>query len=409
VSELRDYFRDPCLGALSRGIETLSRDTAVLYPVLLPDRLVLLLEAGGKLIQKVSPVQKDRLNRLSMEFAHALRRGLAFNEPARQLYNILIRPVSPVLEQHKIKTLVHVPGGVLRLLPLAALMDGDTFLVEKYALVTAPGLTLLDPAPFQEEGKKSLVAGLSEPGPVIYDLPSGVWQALGDQSRSGIKTTIRGLALEVVSTTDPAGGDIPGPASEKQGQQVRNALALPGVEHEVKALSGRLDAKVLFNDTFRLEDFSMELKARPYSIIHIASHGFFGGTPDQNFIMTYDRRLDMNDLESLIRPRQLADHPVELIALSACQTAEGDDKSPLGLAGVVLKSGARSALGSLWPVSDQASQEIFPLFYSFLENKGQETSTKARALQMAQMTLMNKENFRHPFYWAPFILVGNWL
>jgi CHAT domain-containing protein len=153
----------------------------------------------------------------------------------------------------------------------------------------------------------------------------------------------------------------------------------------------------------------MELKARPYSIIHIASHGFFGGTPDQNFIMTYDRRLDMNDLESLIRPRQLADHPVELIALSACQTAEGDDKSPLGLAGVVLKSGARSALGSLWPVSDQASQEIFPLFYSFLENKGQETSTKARALQMAQMTLMNKENFRHPFYWAPFILVGNWL
>ena len=409
VSELRDFFRDPCLGALSRGIETLSPDTAVLYPVLLPDRLVLLLEAGGKLIQKVSTIQKDRLNRLSMEFAHALRKGLEFNELAGELYNVLIRPVSPVLETHQIKTLVYVPGGVLRLLPLAALMDGDTFLVEKYALVTAPGLTLLDPAPFREEGKKSLVAGLSEPGPVIYDLPSSVWQAIGNQDQSDIKTSIRGLVLEVVSTTGTGGPHRPDQASEKQGHRVREALALPGVKHEIKALSGRLDAKVLFNDTFRLEDFSMELKEHPYSIIHIASHGFFGGAPEQNFIMTYDRRLDMNDLESLIRPKQLADHPVELIALSACQTAEGDERSPLGLAGVVLKSGARSALGSLWPVSDLASQEIFPLFYSFLGNKGQETSTKARALQMAQLALMNQERFRHPFYWAPFILVGNWL
>jgi len=407
VSELRDFFRDPCLGALSHGIETLSKDTAVLYPVLLPDRLVLLLDAGGKLIQKNSSVQPDQLHHMTVEFARALRKRFDFRVLARQLYDVLIQPVSPVLEKYGIKTLVHVPDGVLRLLPLAALMKGDRFLVEEYALVTAPGLTLLDPAPFREQDKKSLVAGISEPGPVIYDLPPGVWQKLGGRG-ADIKPSIRGLALERVASTDFNDSVKSDPASEEQSHKVRKALALPGVEQEIRMLSGRLNAKVLFNDTFCLEGFSLELKENPYNIVHIASHGFFGGSPEQNFIMTYDRRLNMNDLESLIRPRQLADQPVELIVLSACQTAEGDEKSPLGLAGVVLKSGARSALGSLWPISDQASQEIFPLFYSFLEDNG-EPSVKARALQMAQLTLMKKDIFRHPFYWAPFILVGNWL
>ena len=82
--------------------------------------------------------------------------------------------------------------------------------------------------------------------------------------------------------------------------------------------------------------------------------------------MTYDRRLEMERLKSLIRPKQLADSPVELITLSACQTAEGDDRSPLGLTGVVLKSGARSALGSLWSVSDDAAKQLLPAFYELL-------------------------------------------
>lgn len=162
----------------------------------------------------------------------------------------------------------------------------------------------------------------------------------------------------------------------------------------------------MLNEDLQKDRFSKELKEKAYKVIHIASHGFFGGAPEQNFIMTYDSILNMNQLEALIRPKQFAESPVELVTLSACQTAEGDDRSPLGLSGVALKSGARSALGSLWPVSDHAAQELLPIFYHFLEN---DSVSKAEALQKAQLMLMQDERFQHPYYWASFILIGNWL
>jgi CHAT domain-containing protein len=408
LSELRDYFRDPCLAALSRGIETLSPDTAVLYPILLPDRLELLVKAGGQFLCKTSPIQRDRLEGQVLELAHRLRKGLAFKEQARKLYDGLLRPVISILEDHKVKTLVHVPDGVLRLLPMAALMDGEHFLVERYALVTVPGLTLLAPAPLGKYQKKTLLAGISDPGPVIYDLPQRYWDTLGNRGGFIPEKAIRGLSLEVADSCVAENSAKQDKASVDTANLVRQALALPGVKLEIERLSGHLSGKVLFNEDFRLEDFSSELQDASYSIVHIASHGFFGGAPEQNFIMTFDRRLDMNLLETLLRPKQLADQPVELITLSACQTAEGDDRSPLGLTGVVVKSGARSALGSLWPVSDLAAQELFPAFYALLDDPDS-PSSKAEALRKAQLLLLEQEAFRHPFYWSSFILVGNWL
>jgi CHAT domain-containing protein len=407
LSELRDYFRDPCLAALSKGIRTISQDTAVLYPILLPDRVELLIEAGGTLLQKTSPIPRDRLEDQVRDLACRLRKGLAYKIQARRLYDGLIRPVESVLEANGIKTLVQVPDGVLRLIPLAALMDGDKFLVERYSLATAPGLTLLDPAPFGGKGKNALVAGISFPGPVIYDLPQRYWDYFGGRPLT-TETVIRGLSLEEMNTDtrdDPGHQDR---GSEGAGNRVRQALALPGVKQEIDRLSGRLSGKVLYNEAFGADAFFSELHSAPYSIIHIASHGFFGDRPEENFIMAFDRCLDMNFLEGLIRPKQLADNPVELISLSACQTAEGDEKSPLGLTGVVLKSGARSALGSLWPVSDMASQEIFPIFYSLLDDPHL-SMTKAESLQKAQLSLLRQKAFEHPFYWSAFILVGNWL
>jgi len=122
--------------------------------------------------------------------------------------------------------------------------------------------------------------------------------------------------------------------------------------------------------------------------------------------MTYDDLLDITELESLLRPKELADDPVELLTLSACQTAEGDDRSPLGLSGVALKAGVRSALGSLWSVADEATKVLITEFYSQLQDA---ELSKAQALQRAQTALLQDDRFRHPYFWSPFILIGNWL
>jgi len=133
---------------------------------------------------------------------------------------------------------------------------------------------------------------------------------------------------------------------------------------------------------------------------------FFGGAPEQNFLMTFDHKLNMNQLGSILKPKQLSDKPIELLTLSACQTAEGDDRSPLGMAGIALKSGARSILGTLWPIADNAAQQMLPSFY---KNLIQTQTTKAKALQKAQLKLLKQKEFEHPFFWSAFILIGNWL
>ncbi|MFH0731124.1 MAG: CHAT domain-containing protein [Pseudomonadota bacterium] len=164
---------------------------------------------------------------------------------------------------------------------------------------------------------------------------------------------------------------------------------------------------VVFPSFCMADEISDRLDARqPSKSRPVASHGYFGGSPEQNFIMTYDKLMDMPMLEALVKPKQFAAHPVEMITLSACQTAEGDDRSPLGLTGIALKSGARSAMGTLWPVSDAAAQTLFPAFYRQLQDP---SKTKAEALRQAQLQLLRKSEFHHPFYWSPFILVGNWM
>jgi CHAT domain-containing protein len=101
----------------------------------------------------------------------------------------------------------------------------------------------------------------------------------------------------------------------------------------------------------------------------------------------------------------LRKNPVELLTLSACQTAVGDERAALGLAGVAIKAGARSALASLWFVNDESTSKLVTEFYQQLQNP---TLSKAQALQQAQKSLM-EQGYQHPLYWAPFLLIGNWL
>ena len=117
--------------------------------------------------------------------------------------------------------------------------------------------------------------------------------------------------------------------------------------------------------------------------------------------------MNLDDLERLIRPGQFRGRPVELVTLSACQTAAGDDRAALGMAGVAVKSGARSAIASLWFVNDQSSSDLISAFYKNLWD--QSGPTKAQALRKAQLSLLETRTYRHPCYWAPYLLIGNWL
>src|SRR6185295_17506978 len=120
------------------------------------------------------------------------------------------------------------------------------------------------------------------------------------------------------------------------------------------------------------------------------------------FLLAYDGRIGLNDLERLIRPGKYRGRPVELLTLSACQTAAGDERAALGLAGLAVKAGARSVLATLWSVQDESTALLMGEFYSQLA--GGSAITKARALQLAQLKVLHDPRFDHPGYWAPYLI-----
>jgi CHAT domain-containing protein len=155
--------------------------------------------------------------------------------------------------------------------------------------------------------------------------------------------------------------------------KLKQGLALPGVDVEIKQLSTENDVPYyLLNETFSLENLAQNLTAQPHQILHIASHGFFGSTSEESFIMTYDKILTINKLEALLGADFFKKYPIDLLTLSACQTAEGDDRSPLGISGIAIKAKVHSALGSLWSVADEATSQLDVSFLSGIEKAGYE-------------------------------------
>jgi len=140
--------------------------------------------------------------------------------------------------------------------------------------------------------------------------------------------------------------------------------------------------------------------------VHIASHAEFGGNPEDSFLLAFDGRLPMNRLAQTVgTTRFRSEQPLELLTLSACETAVGNERAGLGLAGIALQAGARSALASLWSVNDQASTQLIAEFYSRLH----EDASRAEALQQAQLAMLDHRGFRHPAFWSSFVLISSWL
>ena len=164
---------------------------------------------------------------------------------------------------------------------------------------------------------------------------------------------------------------------------------------------------MLLDESFIKSKVRSSLRDTDYSIVHIASHGMFVSISRDTFLLTYDGKLTLNELEQLLQPKQFKGKPVELLTLSACQTAVGDDRAALGLAGVAIKAGARSAVATLWCVNDEASASLITDFYQQLVNDPK--ISKAKAMQKAQLNLLKDERYAHPMYWSPYLIIGNWL
>ena len=138
----------------------------------------------------------------------------------------------------------------------------------------------------------------------------------------------------------------------------------------------------------------------------MASHAQIDREAKDSFLLTYDGRLTMDGLERFIKLSRFREKPVELLTLSACSTAAGDERAALGLAGIAIKAGARTALASLWFINDESTSILVSRFY---EQLGRPNTSMAEALRQAQLSLLAERRTRHPGYWAPFLLIGNWL
>ena len=162
----------------------------------------------------------------------------------------------------------------------------------------------------------------------------------------------------------------------------------------------------LINDAFTEANIKQELANGGFSAIHWKTHGVFSSDPAETFLVAYQDSIKANDLQSLIQTAsQDGSEPLELLVLSACETAKGDSRAILGLAGLTVKTGARTALSSYWRANDRATTLLMTYFYQQLEAG----MTKAEALRQAQIYLLQEEGYFAPHYWGTYVLVGNWL
>lgn len=357
IAELNNFLREACLESALQQVDQIDPTAAVLYPIILPDRLEIILSRPNQPLRHYSTALPQAEIEAGIHRMLQSLRVTSFPQErlpaAQQLYQWLVQPAIADLQAEEIKTLVFVADGVLRNVPMAALHDGQHYLIEQYQIATAPGLQLLRPSSLQADQTQVLVGALSE-----------------------------GLA---------------------------NFAPLPGVLQEVSQISSQVPAYVLLNQAFTTKSLEKEADRRSFTVLHLATHGQFSATVENTFIQTWDGRLTIRDLQALLQrqeDKRQQSAAIDLLVLSACQTAQGDDRAILGMAGMAIQSGAQSTLATLWAVNDQSTAAFVTTFYQALAQPG---ITKAEAVRQAQLQLLHQTQYHHPYYWAPFILVGDWL
>jgi CHAT domain-containing protein/Tfp pilus assembly protein PilF len=355
VFELQDYFQDDCVGAgrfKTTRLDVVSPTAAVVYPILLPERTEILVSLPTGMERRSLKVGAEALTAEVREFRRKLEKRTTreYLPHAQKLYDWLIRPFEAGLAASAVDTLVFVPDGVLRTVPMAALHDGKRFLIDKYAVAITPGLYLADPLPIKTEDLNVLLVGLTE-------------------STQGFPP-------------------------------------LPYVSSELETVHSLYPSQLLVNEEFSSSSVQKALADEEFAVMHVASHAQFNKDVDKTFLLTFDDKLTLDRLDEYVGLLRFRDAPLELLTLSACDTAAGDDRAALGLAGVAVKAGARSAVATLWYINDLATSTLVGEFYKQLQEPG---VSRGVALQRAQLKMLDDRRWQHPGYWSPFILINNWL
>ena len=282
----------------------------------------------------------------------------SIDKSLNELYNYIIQPIAPELASAKIENLVFIPDGVLKNIPLAALYDGQQYLIENYNVSIAPSLNLVELETINRSEKQVLLAGLGRENP--------------------------------------------------NNEETSFFTPLVNVEAELNSIKDLIPASkvILLDQTFTEQKLAEEIKLSYAPIVHIATHGQFSSELEQTYLLTWDEVINLKELENLFTQYQREKQSIDLLVLSACQTAVGDEKAALGLAGISIKAGAKSTVASLWNVDDKSTSLLMTKFYQELLNN---QTSKTNALRQAQMEMIQSNQYNHPFYWSAFILVGNWL
>ncbi|WP_375500246.1 CHAT domain-containing protein [uncultured Nostoc sp.] len=360
IAELNDFFQQACLQgqrvSLDQVVDKDNPTAAILYPIILPDELQVIVKIPKQPLQNYSnKISQADVEKLLVELRKNLVNPTATNAvqtQAHQVYDWLLKPIESQLQKSGVDTLVFVLDGALRNLPMAALYDGKQYLVEKYAITLSVGLQLLDPKPLVQQQLRALTAGLTQPPPGFSKYAPLL----------AIKSEFDGIIKAGVSTTS------------------------------------------LIDRDFKKKNLESEIADTSFNIVHLATHGQFSSRLEDTFILDFDGQINVKDFDTLFRSQGKT--IVELLVLSACQTATGDKRAALGLAGAAVRAGARSTIASLWQIDDRSTAMFVSAFYRELKRS---KISKAEAVHRAQLELLKHPNYKAPSFWSAYVLIGNWL
>lgn len=370
LAELQNYFGNECSLAFIEEEtvkQPIQNDTAVFSSIILEDSTAILLSLpnGEKRVHWIEQNRKtveEEIKKFREGLVYGRREIIYDTTQAKKLYDWFVKPFEVDLNSAKIKTLVFIQDGIFRTIPMSALYDGKEFLIEKYAIATTPSLRLIATQKSNSQESRALILGVTKAAKV-------------DEQRFD---------------------------------------ALVNVPIEIKDVQRQFpDNRLLIDEQFNSENLTKELDRSTYQIVHIATHAQFGFIPEDTFLVAgNNNKIAINELETAFRQLSGGANSVDLLALTACQTAAGDERAALGLAGVAIQTGVQSALASLWSVPDDSTLALVTEFYKNLVNSG---VNKAEALRTAQLKLIKakeseeiNDQYDNPAYWAPFILIGNW-